>query len=74
MLFFALNGNLVRPLTCPVSQTNITGVGDACLQAVKARYRQALRYMCGSLDSGYRLGEIAKLWWQRFHAAPNSSV
>ncbi|CAM6002915.1 unnamed protein product [Sphagnum balticum] len=64
--FFALNGDLlVRPVTCPVSQTNITGVGDARLQGVRARYRQALRHMWGSLDSGYALGQIAKLWRRR---------
>jgi hypothetical protein len=64
--FFALNGNLlVRPVTCPVSQTNIIGVGDSSLEGVKARYRQALRHMWGSLDSGYALRQIAKLWRRR---------
>jgi hypothetical protein len=58
--FFALNGHLTtRTVTSPVSQTNVTGNGEIGIagyaQGLLARYKQALRHMWGSLDSGYAL-------------------
>lgn len=67
--FFALNGNLTtRTVLAPVSQTNVASglkgakgkVGD-----VSARYKQALRHMWGSLDSGYALRQLVKVWRER---------
>lgn len=67
--FFALNGNLiVRPVTCPVSQTNITGSGTGIVDGVQARYRQALRHMWGSLDSGYALAQLKQVWRRKYVA------
>jgi hypothetical protein len=67
--FFATNGNLrTRTVLAPASQTNVSSglkgqrgaIGD-----VKARYKQALRHMWGSLDSGYALRKFASLWADR---------
>lgn len=67
--FFALNGNLTtRTVLAPVSQTNVSsGVngyrgkfGDC-----HARYKQAIRHMWGSLDSGYALRQFVELWMER---------
>jgi hypothetical protein len=83
--FFALNGNLTsRTVRSPVSQTNVTGPESVGLVeyvgGVSARYRQALRHMCGSLDSGYALKKCVELWRRRrrssclyrpLHAVPN---
>lgn len=73
--FFALNGNLTcRTILSPVSQTNVTGNGNGNgIRGVKwdmgARYKQALRHMWGSLDSGYALRQIVELWRERKHTA-----
>jgi hypothetical protein len=67
--FFALNGNLTRrTVLAPASQTNVSSglkgtrgvVGD-----VQARYKQGLRHMWGSLDSGYALRQLASVWADR---------
>ncbi|KAH8817433.1 glycosyl transferase family group 2-domain-containing protein [Xylogone sp. PMI_703] len=63
--FFALNGNLkTRTILSPASQTNVhsdgKGVGGF-VRDVNARYRQALRHMWGSLDSGYAAHGILKM-------------
>ncbi|KUJ14343.1 uncharacterized protein LY89DRAFT_136225 [Mollisia scopiformis] len=68
--FFALNGNLTtRSVKSPVSQTNITtSAGQGLLgqlHGVDARYRQALRHMWGSLDSGYALKQAMEVWRRR---------
>lgn len=69
--FFALNGCLTtRMVLSPVSQTNITASGGEGLVAqfygVNARYRQALRHMWGSLDSGYALKQAVGAWRRRW--------
>jgi Glycosyl transferase family group 2 len=83
--FFALNGHLIsRTVRSPASQTNITGPESVGLVGyvggVSARYRQALRHMWGSLDSGYALKKCVELWRRRrrflclyrpLHAIPN---
>ena len=67
--FFALNGTLTtRTILAPVSQTNVSSgqkgikgkIGDC-----GARYKQGLRHMWGSLDSGYALRKIVKVWRDR---------
>ncbi|KAE8442384.1 hypothetical protein EG329_003400 [Mollisiaceae sp. DMI_Dod_QoI] len=68
--FFALNGHLItRTVTSPVSQTNITSSkGDGLvnqLHGMNARYRQALRHMWGSLDTGYALKQAVQVWRRR---------
>jgi hypothetical protein len=68
--FFALNGNLTsRTVTSPASQTNITASSGKGLVGqflgIKARYRQALRHMWGSLDTGYALQQVVKVWRRR---------
>jgi Glycosyl transferase family group 2 len=70
--FFALNGHLTtRTVSSPVSQTNVTGNGDTGIlgyvQGLQARYKQALRHMWGSLDSGYAMLKAAELWQRRKH-------
>jgi hypothetical protein len=68
--FFALNGHLTsRTVTTPVSQTNVTGKGDIGIrgyaQGLNARYKQALRHMWGSLDSGFAMKEGKEVWRRR---------
>ncbi|KAL1884304.1 hypothetical protein VTK73DRAFT_3288 [Phialemonium thermophilum] len=69
--FFALNGNLtVRTVCSPVSQCNVTGGGRGkglfgVAIDMRARYRQALRHMWGSLDTGYALRKTVELWLDR---------
>jgi hypothetical protein len=67
--FFALNGTLtMRTILAPVSQTNVSSgqkgikgkVGDC-----GARYKQGLRHMWGSLDSGYAMRKMVKVWRDR---------
>jgi hypothetical protein len=67
--FFALNGTLTtRTILALVSQTNVSSglkgakgkIGDC-----GARYKQALRHMWGSLDSGYALRKVVKVWRER---------
>jgi hypothetical protein len=67
---FAFNGHLIsRTVRSPASQTNVTGPEGVGLVGyvggVSARYRQALRHMWGSLDSGYALKKCVELWRRR---------
>ncbi|PHH55344.1 hypothetical protein CFIMG_007365RA00001 [Ceratocystis fimbriata CBS 114723] len=72
---FALNGNLTcRTIFSPVSQTNVSGNGkEKGLRGLRwdteARYKQALRHMWGSLDSGFALRQIFELWRERNHTS-----
>ena len=67
--FFALNGNLTRrTVMSPASQTNVSvdlkgprGIAGG----VQARYKQGLRHMWGSLDSGYALRQLVSVWRDR---------
>lgn len=63
--FFALKGNLhSKTLLSPASQTNVHSDGkgvNGFMGDCKARYRQALRHMWGSLDSGYAVHGILQM-------------
>lgn len=68
--FFALNGNLTsRTILSPVSQSNVVGSGKGGIRGilldVKARYKQALRHMWGSLDTGFALRKFVEMWQNR---------
>lgn len=67
--FFALNGTLTtRTILAPVSQTNVSsGVKGAKgkIEDCGARYKQGLRHMWGSLDSGYALRKVVEVWRER---------
>ncbi|KAH8683206.1 glycosyl transferase family group 2-domain-containing protein [Tricladium varicosporioides] len=65
--FFSLNGNLTtRTILSPASCSNVsTGAKGirGFFKDIKARYRQALRHMWGSLDSGYVARLVPQMWW-----------
>lgn len=68
--FFALNGNLTcRTILSPVSQSNVAGGGKGGVRGliidIQARYKQALRHMWGSLDSGFAIRKAAEMWQDR---------
>ncbi|KAF4122415.1 hypothetical protein GMORB2_7407 [Geosmithia morbida] len=68
--FFALNGNLTcRTILSPVSQSNVTGGGKGGIRGlcmdVMARYKQALRHMWGSLDTGFAIRKGIEMWQDR---------
>ena len=63
--FFALSGNLtVQVVYAPASQCNVSsekhGIYGYFL-GLKARYKQALRHMWGSVDTGYTVRETVKM-------------
>jgi hypothetical protein len=64
--FFALNGNLTtRSVFSPASHTNVHSSGNGIrgfFEDLNARYKQAMRYMWGALDSGFVLKSITQLW------------
>ncbi|KAF2862273.1 hypothetical protein K470DRAFT_256236 [Piedraia hortae CBS 480.64] len=58
--FFACAGHLKsRPVYAPVSQCNVAA--PSYISNLSARYRQALRHMWGSLDTGYAVRQAALL-------------
>lgn len=63
--FFALSGNLnVEVVYAAASQCDVStdDVGvKGTLTGMDARYKQALRHMWGSLDSGYAIRETIKM-------------
>lgn len=63
--FFALSGNLhVEVVYAAASQCDVStdDVGiKGTLTGMEARYKQALRHMWGSLDSGYAIRETIKM-------------
>lgn len=68
--FFALNGNLTcRTILSPVSQSNVAGGGKGGIRGIitdmEARYKQALRHMWGSLDSGFAIRKAVEMWQDR---------
>ncbi|RFU30120.1 hypothetical protein B7463_g6226, partial [Scytalidium lignicola] len=79
--FFALNGNLnTRTILSPASQTNVHSDGKGVRGFMKdcnARYRQALRHMWGSLDSGYATHGVLRMltgsWKDNSTERPNLS-
>lgn len=70
--FFALNGNLTcRTVMSPVSQTNVSACKGGGIRGsfadFQARYKQALRHMWGSLDSGFAIRKLFEVWRERKH-------
>lgn len=68
--FFALNGNLTcRTILSPVSQSNVAGGGKGGIRGlyidIMARYKQALRHMWGSLDTGFAIRKGVEMWHDR---------
>ncbi|EME80830.1 uncharacterized protein MYCFIDRAFT_20982, partial [Pseudocercospora fijiensis CIRAD86] len=64
--FFALSGNLnVQIVYAAASQCNVTGSYQqgilGFLTGLQARYKQALRHMWGSLDTGYSIRETVSM-------------
>lgn len=63
--FFALSGNLdVRIVYAAASQCNVSSDAGGLLgylSGYQARYKQALRHMWGSLDSGYTIRQTAAM-------------
>lgn len=64
--FFALNGHLTtRSVFSPASHSNVHSNGKGFrgfIDDLKARYKQALRHMWGSLDSGFVLKSMGEIW------------
>jgi len=72
--FFTLNGNLtVRTVLSAASQSNVhsdaKGIRGYFLNC-NARYRQALRHMWGSLDSGYVVKSSSEMLWKKNGNSP----
>lgn len=67
--FFAVAGNLTaRTVPSAASQSNVHSDMKGLwgwLDIHRARYRQAIRHMWGSLDMGYAVRRTAELWWRR---------
>lgn len=63
--FFALSGNLnVRVVYAAASQCNVSADTKGIrgyYDGLVARYKQALRHMWGSMDSGYAIRETVKM-------------
>lgn len=64
--FFALSGNLnVKIIYAAASQCNVTGGYEkgilGFLTGLQARYKQALRHMWGSLDTGYSIRQTVSM-------------
>ncbi|KXT01742.1 hypothetical protein AC578_2731 [Pseudocercospora eumusae] len=64
--FFALSGNLnVQMVYAAASQCNVTGSYQqgilGFVTGLQARYKQALRHMWGSLDTGYSIRETVSM-------------
>jgi hypothetical protein len=70
--FFALNGNITcRTIMSPVSHSNVVGTYKEGVRGIvsgmEARYKQALRHMWGSLDTGYGIRKLMEMWHERKH-------
>jgi hypothetical protein len=67
--FFALSGNLdVKVVYAAASQCNVSSDDKGFMgyySGLDARYKQALRHMWGSLDSGYAIRESVKMFRRR---------
>lgn len=63
--FFATSGNLkVQIVYAPASQCNVSSERKGLvgwLLGLEARYKQALRHMWGSLDTGFAIRETVKM-------------
>lgn len=77
--FFALSGNLqVRIIYAAASQCNVSSEAHGFygyFLGLKARYKQALRHMWGSVDTGYTVRETVKMLGRHKNAPrANASV
>lgn len=67
--WFATAGRLtVRVVHSAASQCNVCSDAKGIrgwIESWRARYRQALRHMWGSLDTGYAIEKAWRLYWQR---------
>lgn len=67
--YFALNGHLTtRSVFSPASHSNVHSNGKGIrgfFKDIKARYRQALRHLWGSLDSGFVLRTLGEVLWTK---------
>ncbi|KAK5766393.1 hypothetical protein LTS12_003310 [Elasticomyces elasticus] len=75
--FFALSGNLdVKVVYAAASQCNVSsdmkGIAGY-IDGIYARYKQALRHMWGSLDTGFAIRECAKMFRRHWSATPTRS-
>lgn len=73
--YFNTGGSLVtKPIFSPASQSNVSGEHDKgwrkSVSTIQARYKQALRHMWGSLDSGYAVRQAVKTRSFRFTHIP----
>lgn len=72
--FFALSGNLrVRIVYAAASQCNVSSDMHGFkgyLDGLNARYRQALRHMWGSLDTGFAVRQTVKMIGRHRKASP----
>lgn len=70
--FFALSGNLeVRVVYAAASQCNVSSDVkgfSGYMDGLNARYKQALRHMWGSLDTGYAVRQAVSMIGTHFHA------
>lgn len=77
--FFALSGNLnVKVVYAAASQCDVSSDGtgfSGYVDGLKARYKQALRHMWGSLDTGYAIRQTISMFERRrrmsFGASPD---
>lgn len=80
--FFATRGTLkVKPVYSPASQSNVCSDLSGLVgyhDGMRARWRQALRHMWGSLDTGYSITRGFELLWNEdrggLEAAPKPSI
>ncbi|KAK4614109.1 hypothetical protein CLAFUW4_08867 [Fulvia fulva] len=77
--FFALSGNLkVHIVYAAASQCNVSSEAHGVygyFLGLKARYKQALRHMWGSVDTGYTVRETVKMFGRHNNATKaNASV
>jgi hypothetical protein len=67
--YFATAGKLtVQVVHSPASQCNVSSDVKGYrgwLENIQARYRQALRHMWGSLDTGYAIEKAWDLYWRK---------
>jgi len=65
--FFAVAGNLTaRTVPSAASQSNVHSDKEGFrgwLDIHRSRYRQAIRHMWGSLDTGYAVRRTVEFWW-----------
>lgn len=67
--YFALNGHLTtRSVFSAASHSNVHNSGKGIrgyLRGLQLRYKQAMRHMWGSLDSGFVLKSLGDVWGKK---------